>query len=66
MTLNFVISTLPRGPIPADVLEETKRWHAGALDAAIAAADVEEIERLSHMPIEAFARAGMLADAQKR
>ncbi len=62
MTLGFVISTLPRGPIPPDVLEETKRWHAEALNAAIAASDVEEIERLSHTSIENFARCSMLAD----
>ena len=62
MSLGFTISTLPKGPIPPDVLEETRRWHAAALDAAIAASDVEEIERLSHMPIENFARVGMIAD----
>lgn len=62
MSLGFPISTLPKGPIPESVLEETRRWHATALDAAIAAADVEEIERLSHMPIEAFARAGMMSN----
>lgn len=62
MSLSFVISVLPKGPIPPDVLEETRLWHAAALDAAIAAGDVEEIERLSHTSIENFARAGMLAN----